>query len=175
MRLKRRVVERGTVDGAEDGLLLFRQRARRAGKKCRGKKFDVGKIVGLDDFTAQPGAAVGDGPAGLIGFVIKFTVKRDGLELHFPSVLPYQCPTVAAGDAFALMVGLRRPMNLRSRRNNQPAPKINVSVMRPMMGVWMEDESTVTTVSQGISRPNGANTALNFLVGRFPAELSATD
>jgi hypothetical protein len=30
------------------------------------------------------------------------------------------------------------------------------------MGVWMEDESTVTTVSQGISRPNGANTALNF-------------
>jgi hypothetical protein len=26
----------------------------------------------------------------------------------------------------------------------------------------MEDESTVMTVSQGISRPNGANTALNF-------------
>ena len=34
-----------------------------------------------------------------------------------------------------------------------------------MIGVWMEDESTVTTVSQGISRPNGANTALNFLTG----------
>ena len=33
------------------------------------------------------------------------------------------------------------------------------------MGVWMEAESTVMTVSQGISRPNGANTALNFLAG----------
>ena len=41
------------------------------------------------------------------------------------------------------------------------------------MGVCMEDESTVTTVSQGINLPNGANTALNFLTGRFPAELSA--
>ena len=41
------------------------------------------------------------------------------------------------------------------------------------MGVWMEDESTVMTVSQGISRPNGANTALNFLAGGMPAELSA--
>ena len=30
------------------------------------------------------------------------------------------------------------------------------------MGVWMEAESTVMTVSQGINRPNGANTALNF-------------
>src|SRR5271170_7572736 len=37
----------------------------------------------------------------------------------------------------------------------------------------MEDESIVTTVSQEISRPNGANTALNFLVGEIPAELSA--
>ena len=37
----------------------------------------------------------------------------------------------------------------------------------------MEDESTVTTVSQGISRPNGANTALNFLAGGMPTELSA--
>jgi hypothetical protein len=37
----------------------------------------------------------------------------------------------------------------------------------------MEAESTVMTVSQGISRPNGANTALNFLVGGIPAELSA--
>ena len=42
-----------------------------------------------------------------------------------------------------------------------------------MMGVWMEDESTVMTVSQGINRPNGANTALNFLAGATPAELSA--
>ena len=42
-----------------------------------------------------------------------------------------------------------------------------------MMGVWMEDESTVMTVSQGISRPNGANTALNFFAGGIPAELSA--
>ena len=41
------------------------------------------------------------------------------------------------------------------------------------MGVWMEAESTVMTVSQGISRPNGANTALNFLAGGIPAELSA--
>jgi hypothetical protein len=47
------------------------------------------------------------------------------------------------------------------------------SVMRPTMGVWMEAESTVMTVSQGISRPNGANTALNFLAGGIPAELSA--
>ena len=36
----------------------------------------------------------------------------------------------------------------------------------------MEAESTVMTVSQGISRPNGANTALNFLAGDIPAELS---
>ena len=41
------------------------------------------------------------------------------------------------------------------------------------MGVWMEAESTVMTVSQGISRPNGAKTALNFLAGGIPAELSA--
>ena len=41
------------------------------------------------------------------------------------------------------------------------------------MGVWMEAESTVMTVSQVISRPNGANTALNFLAGGIPAELSA--
>src|SRR5580658_1692802 len=47
------------------------------------------------------------------------------------------------------------------------------SVTRPMIGVWMEDESTVTTVSQGINRPNGANTALNFFGGAMPAELSA--
>src|ERR1039458_9748644 len=47
------------------------------------------------------------------------------------------------------------------------------SVMRPTMGVWMEAESTVMTVSHGISRPNGANTALNFLAGGIPAELSA--
>ena len=40
------------------------------------------------------------------------------------------------------------------------------------MGVWMEAESTVMTVSQGISRPNGADTALNFLTGAIPAELS---
>jgi hypothetical protein len=37
----------------------------------------------------------------------------------------------------------------------------------------MEAESTVMIVSQGISRPNGANTALNFLAGGIPAELSA--
>ena len=42
-----------------------------------------------------------------------------------------------------------------------------------MIGVWIEDESTVTTVSQGISRPNGANTGLNFFTGVRPAEFSA--
>ena len=36
----------------------------------------------------------------------------------------------------------------------------------------MEAESTVMTVSQGINRPKGANTALNFLAGGMPAELS---
>src|ERR1700749_2177837 len=45
--------------------------------------------------------------------------------------------------------------------------------MRPMMGVWMEDESTVTTVSHGMSRPNGANTGPIFFAGTMPAELSA--
>ena len=42
-----------------------------------------------------------------------------------------------------------------------------------MIGVWMEDESTVMMVSQGINRPNGAYTALNFLGATTPAELSA--
>jgi hypothetical protein len=37
----------------------------------------------------------------------------------------------------------------------------------------MEAESTVMTVSQGISRPNGAYTAPNFLAGGVPAVLSA--
>ena len=41
------------------------------------------------------------------------------------------------------------------------------------MGVWMEAESTVMTVSHGISRPNGANTALNFFGWLTPAVLSA--
>ena len=40
------------------------------------------------------------------------------------------------------------------------------------MGVWMEAESTVTTVSQGINRPNGAYTALNFLGWEDPGSLS---
>ena len=89
---KGRVVERGAVDGAEDGLLFFRQRARRAGEERRGKKFDVGEIVGLDDLAAQTGAAVGDGPAGLVGVVFKLAVKGDGLDLHFHPVLPDQRP-----------------------------------------------------------------------------------
>jgi len=42
------------------------------------------------------------------------------------------------------------------------------------MGVWMEAESTVMTVSQGISRPNGANTALNFLAGGIPPNCRQT-
>src|SRR5258707_11766247 len=42
-----------------------------------------------------------------------------------------------------------------------------------MMGVWMEDESTVTMVSHGINRPNGAKTAPNFLGLGMPAVLSA--
>ena len=45
--------------------------------------------------------------------------------------------------------------------------------MRPMMGVWMEDESTVTTDSHGMSRPNGANTGPSFFAGTMPTELSA--
>src|SRR5208282_5719883 len=40
------------------------------------------------------------------------------------------------------------------------------------MGVWMEAESTVMTVSQGIKRPKGANAALNFLGAGTPAVLS---
>ena len=46
------------------------------------------------------------------------------------------------------------------------------SVTRPMMGVSREDESTVTTVSHGIRRPNGAYSALNFLGRTTPAVLS---
>ena len=59
-------------------------------------------------------------------FVVKLAVKGDGLDLHFHPVLPDERPTVAAGDAFALMVGLGRPMNLRARRDNQLAAIINV-------------------------------------------------
>jgi hypothetical protein len=55
---KGRVVERGTVDGAENGLLFFRQCASRAGQERRGKKFDVGEIVRLDATTGdQPETA----------------------------------------------------------------------------------------------------------------------
>jgi hypothetical protein len=42
-----------------------------------------------------------------------------------------------------------------------------------MMGVCMEEESTVTMVSQEIKRPNGAYAALNFLCRGVPAVLSA--
>jgi len=55
---KGRVVERGTVDGTENGLLFLRQRARRAGQERRGKKFNVGQVVRLDYLAAQTGAAV---------------------------------------------------------------------------------------------------------------------
>src|ERR1035441_4790987 len=41
-----------------------------------------------------------------------------------------------------------------------------------MMGVCMEDESTVMTVSQEINRPNGAYAALNFFWAATPAALS---
>ena len=41
------------------------------------------------------------------------------------------------------------------------------------MGVSIEDESTVMTVSQGINRPKGAYSALNFRGRRVPAVLSA--
>src|SRR6266545_4222216 len=37
------------------------------------------------------------------------------------------------------------------------------SVARPIMGEWIEAESTVITVSQGIKRPNGAK----WLLSRF--------
>ena len=121
-----RVVERGTVDGSEDGLLFFGQRAGRAGQERGGKEFDVGQIIGLDDLAAQAGAAVGDRPAGLIGVVFKLAVKGYGFDLHFQPVLPDKRPVVAAGNAFTLMVGLRRPMNLRSGRDHQSASEIHV-------------------------------------------------
>ena len=41
------------------------------------------------------------------------------------------------------------------------------------MGVWMDDESTVMMVSHAMSRPNGANAALNFFGWATPAVLSA--
>ena len=123
---KGRVVERGTVDGAKNGLLLFRQGAGRAGKERGGKQFDVGQIVGLDDFAAQPGAAVGDGPAGLVGAVVKLAVQGDGLDPHFLAVLPDESPTGVAGDALALPVGLRHAVNLGARRNDQFAAEINI-------------------------------------------------
>src|SRR6266852_2334060 len=47
------------------------------------------------------------------------------------------------------------------------------SVTRPMMGVWMDEESTVIMVSQGINRPKGANTGLDLLGTGTPAVLSA--
>jgi len=55
-----RVVERGTVDGAEDVCCFSVKRAGRAGQERGGKEFDVGQIIGLDDLAAQAGAAVGD-------------------------------------------------------------------------------------------------------------------
>ena len=70
--------------------------------------------------------------------------------------LPDQRPTGAAGDAFAMPVGLRRAVNLRAGGDHQFAGVIDVLGDRPMMGVWIEAESTVTTVSQGMSRPKGA-------------------
>src|ERR1700759_1699673 len=41
------------------------------------------------------------------------------------------------------------------------------------MGVWADDESTVTTVSQEISRPNGANTGPSDFGSSSPALVSA--
>ena len=53
-------------------------------------------------------------------------VQGNGFKLHFLAVLPDQRPTGVARDAFALPVGLRHAVNLRARRNNQPAAVINV-------------------------------------------------
>ena len=123
---KGRVVERGTVDGAKNRFLLFRQRAGCAGKERGGKKFDVGQVVGLDELAAQAGAAVGDGPAGLIGAVVELTVQGDGPDSHFFTILPDESPTRVAGDALALPVGLRHAVNFRARRDDQPAAEINI-------------------------------------------------
>src|SRR5579862_2848129 len=72
---KRRVIESGAVDGAEDCLLFFRQGTGSTGEEGCGKQFDVRQTIGLDDFTAQTGAAIGNGPAALIGVVIKLAVQ----------------------------------------------------------------------------------------------------
>lgn len=124
--LKRRVVKRRAVDGAKDGLLFFRQGSCRTGKKSGGKQFYFRQIVGLDEFPAQPGTAVGDGPAGLVGIARKLTVEGDGFDLHFFAILPNQRPTGAAGDAGTLVIGFGRPMNFRPGRNYQPADVIDV-------------------------------------------------
>ena len=65
-------------------------------------------------------------PAALIGVVVKLAVQGNGFKLHFLAVLPDQLPTGVGGDAVALPVGLRHAVNLRARRNNQPAAVINV-------------------------------------------------
>ena len=47
-------------------------------------------------------------------------------ELKFLAGLPDERPTAAAGDAFAMAVGLRRAVNLRACGNHQLARVINV-------------------------------------------------
>src|SRR5579862_7617570 len=115
---KRRVVERGAVDGAEDRLLLFRQGTGRTREESCGKQFDVCQIIGLDDFATQTGAAVGNSPAALIGVVVKLAVQGDSLELHFFAVLPDQSPACRGRDAVALPVGLGHAMNFCAGGND---------------------------------------------------------
>jgi len=54
------------------------------------------------------------------------------------------------------MVGCRRTVDFRAGGNHQLARVINIRCDNSNDGVWIEAESTVTTVSQEISRPNGA-------------------
>ena len=96
----------------------------RAGQKCGGEEFDFGQVVGLDEAPAQAGAAVRYPPAFLVAG--ELAVKRDGIEPEFLAGLPHQRPTVAAGDAVAMPVGLRRAVDFRSRGNHQFAGVVHV-------------------------------------------------
>ena len=69
------------------------------------------------DASAQAGAAVGDAPAFLVAG--EFPVECDGLQPEFLAALPDQRPTVAAGDALAMPVGLRRAVDFRAGGNHQ--------------------------------------------------------
>src|SRR5436190_18406028 len=121
---KRRVVQRAAVHRAENGLFLFGERVRRAREESRREQFDLRHVVGLDDASAQTGAAVRNAPAFLVAR--EFAVESDGLQAQLLAALPDQRPTAAAGDAFAMPVGLRRAVDLRAGGNDQLARVIDV-------------------------------------------------